>query len=102
MRHITGRRATITRPHPDWCHQTRCDADLHQLGEHRSEPITILGAAGARLIATRIQSQGARHWLELRVVVPLDRASEPRRAGLAHLIMHDLVASVTRTLRRPS
>ncbi|MCW2899186.1 MAG: hypothetical protein JWO67_1451, partial [Streptosporangiaceae bacterium] len=61
MGQITGRRYRVDRSHPQWCHQARCRADLHQLGEHRSEPHTILGADGARVVATRVQTIGGRH-----------------------------------------
>lgn len=100
MRHITGRAAGAA--HPSWCHRARCRAGLHQLGEHRSEPISVV-AGRSRLVATRVLTVGDQrdesHWLELLLVVPLAGVDERARSGLARRILDGLAVTTTRLLR---
>lgn len=84
--------------HPDWCNQARCHAHLHQLGEHRSEPLSINpGRPGGRLVATRVQT-GQRHYLEITVVAPLLAPAETGRAVTAQLVLDGLTYALTRAI----
>lgn len=95
MGQITGRRYRVDRSHPEWCYQARCKAHLHQFGEHRSEPITVVGAGGARIVATRVQLVSGRHWLEMTVNAPLTAPTEAGRAGIAQRVIDGLLYAVT-------
>jgi hypothetical protein len=77
--------------HPDWCARGhRCST---QLGEHRSEPITVRTRYGL-LILTRVRQRG-RDRLELRTVV--DLPAEPVRA---RWLAARVLLGVHRTVRR--